>query len=222
MKFTLQITILVALLLLLSSCFEVTEEVNMNEDGSGKVKVTINLSESQRSLVNYMKMDEVEGMRVPSRTELDRELDLFHRTLQGIEGMSEVKVNRDFDRFIFSFSGDFTNVKVLNQAINELAEVFNRSNYQTLKKDNFHYVGNQFDRYFKYPIQADIYDEASLTMRYLMDTARLISVFRFPKPIQEISNKNAMLSPSKKSVMLQASIAELAKGEVLLDNKISF
>ncbi len=194
----------------------------MNEDGSGKVKVTINLSESQKSLVNYMKMDEVEGMRVPSRAELDRELDLFRRTLQGIEGMSNVIVKRDFDRFIFSFSGDFSNVKVLNQSINELAEVFNRSNYQTIKKENFHYTGNQFDRYFKYPIHADIYEEASLTMRFMMDTARLISIFRFPKPIEEINNKDAMLSPSRKSVMLQASIAELIKKEVLLDNKILF
>ncbi len=222
MKFTLHISVLVAVLVLFSSCFEITEEVNILEDGSGKLKVTINLSESRKSLINYMKMDEVEGMRVPSRAELDRELDLFDRTLKGIEGMSNVIVKRDFESFIFSFSGDFSNVNVLNQAINELAEVFNRSDYQTLKEENFQYTGNQFDRYFKYPIEAVIYDEASLTRRYMMDTARLISIFRFPKPVKKISNEKAMLSPSKKSVMLQASIAQLVKKEILLDNKISF
>ena len=210
------------LLLLCTSCFEVTEEVIVNVDGSGKVTLTFNFSESRQSLVNYMKIGAVEGRKIPSRRQLEADLDKVLRTMQGVKGMSNVWVKRDFENFIFVFSGEFANVPVLNKTINEVAAAMNRSIYPTLKEKNFDYSDRQFNRYFKYPLKPDLYHDASLSARYLMDTARLISIFRFQKPVRRISNQKALLSPSKKSVMLQASLAELAKGEVMLDNTISF
>lgn len=213
---------MIFVLLLFSSCFEITEEVTMNEDGSGNFRLTVNLSESRQSLVNYMKMDEVEGVAVPSQEKMEADLDLVSRTLREMDGLSKVVVIRDFERFIFTFSGEFTRVEVLNEAINEVVGTLNRTAHPILEEQNFTHSEQEFTRRFKYPIPEDVYEDASLTMRYLMDSARLVSVFRFSKPIKRNSNQHTLISPSRKSIMLHATIAELIKGEVLLDNKISF
>ena len=209
-------------ILCLSSCFEITEEVAMNADGSGKVTLTINLSESKRSLVNYMKVGSVDGMAVPSRREIEEKLDAILYTLQKTKGLSEVIIKRNFDDFIFVCSSEFANVAALNKAINEIADLLNESHYPTIRTTQFDYSDRQFARRFKYPLKPETYTNAKLSTRYMMDTARMISIFRLPQAVKKISNEDALLSPSKKSVMLQASLAELIKGEVKLDNIISF
>lgn len=222
MKLLRNTSLLAVVLLLFSSCFEITEEVSMNEDGSGTFRLTVNLSESRQSLVNYMKMEEVEGIKVPSQAEIEANLDLVSQTLREMKGLSKVVVKRDFERFVFVFSGAFAEVATLNAAINEVVNTLNRTASPILEEQNFAHSAQQFTRQFKYPIPEDVYENASLTMRYLLDTARLVSVFRFSKPIQKSTNQHTLVSPSRKSVMLQATIAELVKGEIQLDNQIHF
>ncbi|MEL6638925.1 MAG: hypothetical protein AAFR05_19370, partial [Bacteroidota bacterium] len=131
-------------------------------------------------------------------------------------------LKRDFDRFIFIISADFSNVKVLNRAIVEVTKLLNEAPYSNFQPPNFTYTDGKLSRRVAYPHQPELYRQASLSERYLMDTARMISIFRLPRPIKRVSNDKARVSPSKTSILLQASLAELVKGEVVLDNAISF
>ena len=55
-----------------------------------------------------------------------------------------------------------------------------------------------------------------------MESAKVVSIYRFEKPIKKVTNKDAKVSPSKKAVKLEGNISQFAKGEISLENHISF
>ena len=56
---------LIGLLLLLSSCFDIVEEIDLNENGSGTYGITLNLSQSKIRLSSIMLLDSSQGYKVP-------------------------------------------------------------------------------------------------------------------------------------------------------------
>ena len=59
-------------------------------------------------------------------------------------------------------------------------------------------------------------------VRYLMESAKVVSIYRFEDSVKNVSNSKAKISPSNKSVMLEGNIAEFATGKKTLENHISF
>lgn len=226
MKFIIQTFFFLAIPFFLTSCFEVTEDVSMNKDGSGAVLLTINMSESKQNLAAYLKMDKVEGMEIPSKTQMEAEILKVENTIKKIKGMSEVKTSKDFEEFIFTVSGNFDKVKTLNKAINAVVGSLNRTALPTIKKDNFSYANNRFSRLFRYgkdlKLSEQEFKELNFSARFVMESARYISVYRFPNTIKKQSNPKAQLSPSKKAVKLETSIADLVKGNTKIENTIDF
>lgn len=226
MKYLFQYVLLLSLTLFVSSCFEITEEVNMKSDGSGDMLLTINMSQSKDNLKNYMKMEEVQGIKVPSRSEIEKEIVNIKKTLAKVKGLSNVKIAKDFNEFIFTVSGDFDNVKTLNVAINKVASELNRTPFPTIKKSNFDYSAGKFTRYFKYLKDLDLtqeeYDGLNFTARFIMESAKYVSVYRFDKPVKSVSNKKAQVAPSKKAVKLETNIAELLTGKKSIKNVITY
>ncbi len=55
-----------------------------------------------------------------------------------------------------------------------------------------------------------------------METARIISIYRFKESIKTYSNRQARLSPTKRALMMICSPAEIAKGETTMANTITF
>ena len=58
------------LVLLCTSCFELVEELTLNENGSGEYEFTANLSQSKTKLKSIMLMDKVNGYEVPSQEKI--------------------------------------------------------------------------------------------------------------------------------------------------------
>ena len=73
-----QFTLVFSLILSLSSCFDVVEEIKMNNDGSGELKLTIDLSQSKSNLANYMKAGEINGVEIPTKDEVKLEMSYGH------------------------------------------------------------------------------------------------------------------------------------------------
>jgi len=208
--------------LLLSSCFEITEEVNMNPDGSGDVVLTINMSESKDKLKAYMQRGEIEGVAIPDKAETEAIIDRIQNTLADLSGFSNLQSQSDFETFIFTFSGDFSDIRVLNIAINTIAKELNRTTHPTILKDNFSFEGNEFKRLFGYPIDKELYGKLSTMEQFVMETARIVSIYRFKETIQNYSNRKARLSPTKRALMMICSPAEIAKGEITMANTVTF
>ena len=206
----------------LTGCFEILEEVDLNDDGSGTLSLTINLSESKANLANYMKMKEVQGIRVPTQQEIEAEIGKIKKALASANGISNVVAASDFEDFIFNIKGDFTNVKDLNNAINFVADAINRTPFETIKLDNYDYTTKAFRRYFNYPVTLLDYDQLPTMQRYMLETARIVSVYRFQKPIRTYTNEQAQVSASKKAIKLEQSVGALIKGDATIANSVIF
>jgi hypothetical protein len=226
MKNLVQPVIILCFSILFTSCFEITEEVDMNNNGSGNVTLTVNLSESKDNLKAYWKMDQVQGVEVPKKTEIDEEIQNVKKALSAVKGISNVTTTADYDEFVFTISGSFDNVKTLNKGINAVVSELNRTPMPTIKKDNFAFAPGKFTRLFKYAgdlkLNDEEYDNLNMTARFVMETARVVSIYRFEKPVKSFSNRKAQLSPSKKAVKFESNIADLIKGKASIENEIIF
>jgi len=198
----------------------------MKSNGSGDMLLTVNMSQSKDNLKNYMKMEEVQGIKVPNQSEIEKEIANVKRVLSKVKGLTNVKIKSDFNEFIFNVSGDFDNVKTLNVAINKVASELNRSPFPTIKKDNFDYSQGTFKRYFKYlkdlNLTQEEYDGLNFTARFIMESAKYISVYRFDKPVKRVSNAKAQVAPSKKAVKMESNFAEILTGKKTIENTITY
>lgn len=226
MKYLVHSLVLFLTVLTFSSCFEITEEVNMKSNGSGDMLLTINMSQSKANLKNYMGMEEVQGIKIPSRAEIDSEIANVKATLTKVKGLSNVKINTDFEEFIFTVSGRFDNVKTLNVAINKVASKLNKTPFPTIKKENFDYEKGTFTRYFKYLKDLNLTEEEykglNFTARFVMESAKYISVYRFDKPVKRVSNTKAQVAPNKKAVKMETNFAEILTGKKSIENVITY
>jgi len=205
-----------------SACFEITEDISINADGTGSFRLILNASESKDNLINYMKVGEVDGKKIPAQSEIDYNLVKLKFVLQGIQGLSDVNVEKDFQNFIFKITGNFEQLDRLNLGIIQVAEAFNTSGFDIPRDNNFKSGAGHIQRFFPYPIDTQFYDRARSSVQYILDEARVTSIFRFAEKIKSFTNKKAILSPSGKAVMLKATLAELGKAEKSLENKINY
>jgi len=225
MKRPILLTFLFSILMTLTGCFDVTEEVKMNADGSGELRLNIDLSQSKTNLAGYMETGEINGVEIPTEKDIKKEIAKLKKSLSKIKGISKVKIKSDFDEFIFEINANFANAKALNKAINTSVKRFNQTPFPIRKFKHFDISENQFSRLFEYTDERftdEEYSGFSSVVKYLMESARIVSIYRFEQPIKKVSNKNANLSPSKKAVKLEGNIAEFATGKVSLENHISF
>ncbi len=214
--------LLLLLPLIFCSCFEMTEEVYVSKDGSGNALITLNLSESKKNIANFMKMKEMDGMRIPSQGELEQFLLEIKQSLKSSKGITNVKTTDDFENFIFTFTGDFDRVESLNKAINKIGDDLNKSTRPTIKKDNFSFVANRFTRLFDYNLEALNYESLSAVQKMVAEAGRFVSIYRFDKAIKDHSNKTAKVSPSRKAIKMEHSLADILTGTTSIKNTIKF
>lgn len=208
--------------LTLTSCFEVREEVNLKADGTGEVTVVANLSESKGKLHQYMKMEKVEGYRVPKPAEVDAALVQLKALLNATKGVTFVHVKSDWSNFIFSVNARFDNLEALNAAVRTISQNFKQYGIPPIEQDNFKLRDKQFQRLFNYSTQRAEFEALPSMQRFMLESARMIAIYRFEQPIKGFSNKKAAVSPSGKAIMLQVPLAELAKGTSTLANEVKF
>lgn len=225
MKTFFQTTFLLAILISFTSCFDVTEEVKMNADGSGELRLNIDLSQSKGNLAGYMEAGEINGVEIPTKAEIKKEIKKLKKALSKIKGISKVKAKSDFNDFVFEVTANFTNMKALNKAINASVKTFNQTPFPLPRFKHFSFKENKFSRLFNYTDERftqEEFDGMMSVVRYLMESAKVVSIYRFEEPVKNISNAKAKISPSKKAVMLEGNIAEFATGKKTLENHISF
>lgn len=219
MKFA--VPIILVSLILLTGCFEVREEVDLYADGSGRVSFTLNLTESKSNVANYMRLGTFNGQEVPTREEIEEEIALMKKTLAACKGISEVRSYADFTNFVFSLSARFDKVESLNAAVNKLAAV-NAGKQQVQPFQNYGYASRIFRRHFEYPLELIDYRGLTTMQRYMLESARMVSVYRFQQPIKAYSNPKAQMAPNKRAIKLELALGSLLNGSATLANSISF
>lgn len=208
--------------MMMAGCFEIREEIDLNNDGSGRATFTLNLSESKTNLANYMRLGTAEGHKVPTRQELEEEIASLKRTFAASKGITEVRTYSNFEDFIFSFSARFDNIQNLNTAINKVLATFEQAPAGEAQPRNFAWSAGHFRRYFEYQMNSADYNQLTSMQRYMLEEARMVSIYRFQQPIKEYSNPNAVIAPNRRAIKLEVSLGTAIKGAETLANSILF
>ncbi|WP_025143146.1 hypothetical protein [Pedobacter jeongneungensis] len=215
-----KLLLFVLLIPILSSCFEVIEEISMKNDGTGDVVLTINLSQSKTKVASVMLLDSVQGYKVPSRQKIQQELNEAVAYLKKSEGISNVKSSSDFNNYIATISFSFKDVSNINNITkNILAQ-------QKIKATNTSsYSYNKSTKTFSRKYQAvstakTEFNKLKAKDKAVFNGATYTSIYRFESPVTSSTNPASNVSKSKKAVMLKSSIMDLINGKINVSNTI--
>ena len=104
------------LLFLLTSCVELIDEIQLNNDGSGKFKYVINLSQSRSNVSSMLLLDSINGKKNLKLPEIKQKINSFKLTLTKQEGISNVIVVENYTDYIIKFECNFENLDKLKKA----------------------------------------------------------------------------------------------------------
>ncbi len=221
MKNILKILIVTLPLLILTSCFDILDKVNVKADGSGEYTLILNASKSKTRLASISKMETINGRKVPKRPEIEAKVNEAAKIFKSTPGISNVKTSMDFDNYIIKLSCNFSKIENINAGLEQLkarniigkmipTQIYN----QNLAKKIF--VRNKVNTF-----KSD-YDKMSKADREIFNDARYISVLQFENAVKSQSNTAYSLSPNRKAVKMEANITDLILQKKPLQNTILF
>ncbi len=204
----------------LSSCFDIVEDVTLKGNGSGSIKATANLSKSRTKVASLMKLDKVDGVKIPKEADIRKEMGEVVVLLRKTPGISNVKETLDFDNYIATLSCDFTSVSALNAFTTTLSKHF-KANFSGYSSYAYDAKTGTFERKSAYNAEAKKkLDQLSAESKKSFSDAFYSAIYRFEKPVKSVSNNQAKISSNKKATMLKVSALQVMEGKVNLSNKI--
>jgi hypothetical protein len=203
---------------LFQSCFEVIEEVKLKDDGSGHFNFVINFSQSKTKINSVLKMQKINGYKVPSKEEIKNEASNLEELAKNTAGITNVKTNIDLTNFIFSIDLDFQKIANLNTLFLKLKN--NKKIDPKMATDYFTFNDKKFIRSQKVPIKA-LYEKLGKADKEVFQTAKYTSVYKFETDIKSFSNKKAIESKNKKAIKLNGSVINVINGIEKIENTIT-
>lgn len=208
-------------LLLLTSCFDILDKINVKADGSGEYSLILNASKSKTRLASISKMETINGKKVPKRSEIEAKINEAARIFKATPGISNVKTSMDFDNYIIKLSCNFKKIENINAGLQQLKaknivgkmvpvqlysqspekKTFTRNKVSSFKND---------------------YDKMSKADKEVFNDAKYTSVMQFENTIKTQTNNAYLLSPNKKAVKLEANVLDFILQKKQLQNTILF
>jgi hypothetical protein len=207
------------LILICPSCFEIVEEINLNNDGSGSFCLTINMSQSKLDINAMLLLDSINGRAVPKIGDAKKTFARIEATLMNDSCISNIKTTKNWDEYIFSISGSFTNVEALNKAINNIYSSLHTAKGNTAPKDHFSYSNKVFKRLYNYSLDND-YNSLPEKDKMVFKSAKYAAIYRFKTPVSTYSNADALKSKSGMAIMLKTNIKDILTNHKTIENTI--
>lgn len=208
-----------ALLLICASCFEIIEEVTLNDDGSGKVTLTLNLSRSKTKINSMMLLDSVNNYKVPSEQEIRNHFAEMIKTVKNTTGISNVTNSIEMEDFIFTLSCNFDNVDALNTVVSNFSSKEEAQRIKNHKHFSYNKVNQLFTRSYHYDLAKEI-KKTKMEDREVFKSASIATIYRFPNEIASSKNDDAKISKSKKAIMLKISAQDIINEKKSIKNQI--
>ncbi|NUM31030.1 MAG: hypothetical protein HUU47_01750 [Bacteroidetes bacterium] len=202
-----------------SSCFEIIEDVSFKKNGSGTFKYIVNLSQSKAEINSLIKLDSSSGFKIPKIKELNENINKVEQSVKNTQGISNVKVNKDYTKWIFEIVFDFENCTIIETAINNaINAVSNKNSFNV--KDLFRFAGVSMQRNMLSLSKQDVKNANKGVLKKILSNANYTTIYRFETAIESHTNKKAKLSSSKKALMLNCKILNIINGKESLINFI--
>lgn len=208
------------LLLLLSSCIELIDDLTIHNDGTGTFKYILNLSASKIKVNSILALDSIDGKKVPSLSEITGKLTSFAINLKTQPGITNVSMVIKEDDLIVKFSCDFASINELHNALKAAILVIN--NGKEIKELNQNWLswdGKILKRNIPL-LSLTIYEELKETELDLLKTGSYTSINHFDRPIDHAEKIETKLNPSKTASMLRVNTFDLQNNYSLIENTI--
>lgn len=203
----------------LTSCFEIVEDVTFRKNGSGVLKLIINLSQSKNEINTLMKLDSNSGYRIPREKEINAYLDKAIITLKATPGLSKVMLRRDFTNWVFEIETEFNNTKSLEEGMKAIYGEYSGGKPFSFR-NKLIYNDKSVEREME-PFDENVKKQLNKpTEKKIFARAKYTTIYHFENQVLTYSNKRAKLSPSKKAIMLQTNVLNLINGIESIQNNI--
>lgn len=209
-----KIAYVIILLLTLTSCIEIIDDVTLNSDGSGKFAYTINLSQSKIDVNSYLSLEYYDGKRVPSRDELKQKIYDFRDNMNKQSGISDCKVTINEQDFIIKINCNFTSIKGLQDAIYNVVE--SMSEKQVTKEYWITKSNDTITR--KMPDFISGYKSYTEGEKLKMNSGVYINILRFDKLVKSQSNKLGVVNKNGDAVLTRINTLQLSQDPSLSNN----
>lgn len=208
-------------LLLLTSCFDILDKVNVKADGTGEYTLILNASKSKTRLASISKMEMVNGKKVPKKSEIESKINEAAKIFRATPGISNVKTTMDFDNYIIKLSCNFKKIENINTGLEQLKNknILGKMVPTQIYSQN---AGNKSFTRNKINTFKNEYDKMSTADKEIFNNARYTSVLQFENTIKSQTNAAYLLSPNKKAVKMEANILDLILQKKQLQNNILF
>jgi hypothetical protein len=205
---------------IVSACIEISDDITLNNNGSGSLRYKINLSSSKVKINSILALDSLDGKPVPSKEQISSKINEFVRILDAQEGISNVLVEENYTDFIFKFSCDFTSINNLQDAIAlSIAQISKDKISSPSDQYWLSWDGNRLVRSIPSYITEQIKNYKVQDAELLKDGV-YTSIARFERPVVSFENKLSTLSKNQMAVMVRTNTLDLKENQHLLDNTI--
>lgn len=206
--------------LFLTSCVEIIDDISLNLDGSGTFKYNLNLSSSKVKINSLLALDSLDGKKMPSLQEIKTKVMRIETQLNEQEGISNAKIESDYDNFIFRLTCDFNSLTELQTAMK--AVIISENNNKAIPELDYSwlsYANNTLQRSVP-ELTIKKSKEINDNDRDLLRNGTYTSITRFETEVEKFDNEKAILSANKKAVMIRTDPFSLTQNPQLLDNVI--
>jgi len=214
-----KISVFGILLFFLTGCFEILEEVNFNKDGSGQVTLTLNFSRSKTKLNSIKLLDSINGYKIPSEKEIEKQFAKITKTIKASKGITNVSNSLNFDDYIFTISCDFNTVNALNTVISNFSSKSEAAKIKNQKHFSYDKHTHTFTRNYHYDLVKE-FKKINATDREIFNNASVTTIYRFQEIIKSSKNKTAKISGNKKALFLRIDAQDILSNKNTIKNQI--
>lgn len=237
--------------LLLVGCLETTQEITLNEDGSGTLVNKTDLS----SLIGMAKnmggggdMEKLKGMNIDSSFALEKGVDSIpNLTAEEKElarkGMVKIKANLDKEEFVTGISFPFASFKqvpvLTSLSAKIMAEVMKEEMAGGQDMGDQAPETSSFDDYYEYEfsngeitrkvnkqkyagVESDEFFKGMQQAAGMGLTMKATYIINLPRPATKAEGKNLKLSDDKKKVTITADVEDFMVDPSVLEFKIKY
>jgi hypothetical protein len=224
---------IVSLSLFLTGCINITEELFLEKEGSGKYVTTINIEKLQE-MMEMMKTYATDSLQETDLSAtMQDSIQTMVNDLSKIPGITEVKnENPDKNTIVVSFR--FKDINALNAALQKRSgksangEYFSYSNGSFSCNDKsisgmgnmMSELSNNADSLATGDMPKMDPEEMKSMMKMLDWSMKMKTIYHFPSKVTNYSNKTAKLSEDGKTITLELDLLDDNK-EKTLENRIS-
>lgn len=205
----------------LTSCFDLVEQIDMNHKGGGTIKATLNLSKSRTKVASLLKMNQFNGIDIPSEATIKAEVARVVQALKSTEGITHVHYQLNFNNYIATLSCNFEHIQALNDFSQTISHQFKTqiTSYNSYQYDR---VAQTFTRSYTYaPNLAKQFSKIPDDDKSHFSDAYYTNIIRFDKNIQSQSHHRAKISANNRAVFLKVKATDLINGSASLTNTIT-